>query len=94
MDIKKLQATPENNPFPDGNFPAEADNKLASRYQDIFKQFIKHHASIDRVTFWGVTDGDSWLNGWPVVGRTNYPLLFNRDGSAKKAHDKVVELAK
>jgi endo-1,4-beta-xylanase len=94
VDIKKLQPSPENNPYPDGNFPAEADNKLASRYQDIFKQFIKHHASIDRVTFWGVTDGDSWLNGWPVVGRTNYPLLFNRDGSAKKAHDKVVELAK
>ncbi|MDP5033067.1 endo-1,4-beta-xylanase [Paraglaciecola sp.] len=94
VDIEKLQATPENNPYPDGNFPAEADEKLSQRYQEIFKQFIKHHQSIDRVTFWGVTDGDSWLNGWPVAGRTNYPLLFNRDGSAKKAHDVVVNLAK
>jgi endo-1,4-beta-xylanase len=93
VDIKKLQPTPENNPYPNGNIPAAAEDKLAKRYQDIFKQFIKHHDSINRVTFWGVTDGDSWLNGWPVVGRTNYPLLFNRDGSPKKAHDTVVELA-
>ena len=93
VDINKLTATPENNPYPDGNFPADAEDKLAQRYQEIFQQFIKHHQSIDRVTFWGVTDGDSWLNGWPVAGRTNFPLLFNRDGQAKKAHDAVIALA-
>ena len=38
---------------------------------------------IDRVTFWGVGDGDSWLNNWPVPGRTSYPLLFDRAGSAE-----------
>jgi len=92
VDIEKLRATPENNPYPNANFPAQAEEALSKRYQDIFKQFIKHHESIDRVTFWGVTDGDSWLNGWPISGRTNYPLLFNRDGSAKKAHDAVVSL--
>jgi len=94
VDIKKMKATPENNPYADGELPAEAQEQLAKRYSDIFKQFIKHHQSIDRVTFWGVTDGDSWLNGWPLSGRTNFPLMFNRDGSAKKAHDAVIALVK
>ncbi|TWX70429.1 endo-1,4-beta-xylanase [Colwellia sp. C1TZA3] len=94
VDIEKLIATPENNPYSDGNVPAAAEDKFAARYKEIFQTFIKHQKSIDRVTFWGVTDGDSWLNGWPVVGRTNYPLLFKRDGSAKKAHDAVIDLVK
>jgi len=92
VDIQKLIATPENNPYTDGNVPAAAEEKFAARYTEIFKTFIKHQKSIDRVTFWGVTDGDSWLNGWPVVGRTNFPLLFKRDGSTKKAHDAVIAL--
>jgi endo-1,4-beta-xylanase len=37
-----------------------------------------------------VTDGDTWLNNWPVRGRTNYPLLFDRDGKPKLAFDAVV----
>jgi endo-1,4-beta-xylanase len=94
VDIKKLKATPENNPYPDGILPPAAEAKFAKRYTEIFQQFIKHHDNIDRVTFWGVTDGDSWLNSWPLEGRTNYPLLFNRNGSAKKAHDAVIDLVK
>ncbi|WP_416307295.1 endo-1,4-beta-xylanase [Neptunicella sp. SCSIO 80796] len=92
VDLQKRIATPENNPYPNGNFPASADAALGDRYAAIFKLFLKHHKDIDRVTFWGVTDGDSWLNGWPVAGRTNYPLLFNRDGSAKQALQKVIEV--
>jgi len=44
------------------------------------------------VTFWGVTDGDSWLNNWPVRGRTSYPLLFDRAGQLKPAFDAVIKL--
>jgi endo-1,4-beta-xylanase len=69
------------------------EDELVARYKDIFQTFIKHQKSIVRVTFLGVTDGDSLLNGWPVVGRTNFPLLFNRDGKAKKSHDEVLALA-
>jgi len=94
VDIQKLTATSLNNPYSDGNVPLAAEAKFAKRYTEIFQQFIKHHNSIDRVTFWGVTDGDSWLNGWPVVGRTNFPLLFKRDGSTKQAHDAVIALVK
>ncbi|MGJ8682559.1 endo-1,4-beta-xylanase [Paraglaciecola sp.] len=91
VDLEKLAATPDNNPYPNANFPLQADIELGQRYTEIFKLFLKHHKSIDRVTFWGVTDADSWLNGWPVSGRTNYPLLFNRDGTAKNALQKVID---
>jgi endo-1,4-beta-xylanase len=43
------------------------------------------------VTFWGVTDGDSWKNNWPVFGRTDYPLLFDRAGQPKPAFDAVIQ---
>jgi endo-1,4-beta-xylanase len=49
---------------------------------------------IDRVTFWGVSDGDSWLNGWPVPGRTSYPLLFDRTLGRKPAYEAVTEVAR
>ena len=94
VDMKKLVATPENNPYPDGQFPPSADEALAQRYKAIFSLFLKHADSIDRVTFWGVNDGDSWLNGWPVKGRTNYPLLFDRNNQAKPAVDVLLKLGR
>lgn len=86
-----LQLTEENNPYAAG-LPEEKQQELARRYADIFTLFLKHRDLIDRVTFWGVTDRDSWLNNWPVRGRTNYPLLFDREGNAKPAFDAVVAL--
>jgi endo-1,4-beta-xylanase len=55
---------------------------------------VKYRASITRITFWGVTDGDSWLNGFPIRGRTNYPLLFDREGKPKAAFTSVIGTAK
>ena len=45
--------------------------------------FISRSADIKRVTVWGVRDGDSWKNDFPVLGRTDYPLLFDREGEPK-----------
>jgi endo-1,4-beta-xylanase len=56
----------------------------------LFRVYMKHRAAIERVTFWGVADGDSWLNNWPMKGRTNYPLLFDRHGEAKPALKAVI----
>jgi endo-1,4-beta-xylanase len=72
--------------------PAAMQNRLAQRYADIFGVFLRHADVIDRVTFWGVADGDSWLNGWPMGRRTSYPLLFDRDYQPKPAFQAVVEL--
>ncbi|WP_428741927.1 endo-1,4-beta-xylanase [Tenacibaculum sp.] len=79
------------NPYTKG-LPDSIQVKLANRYKDIFKIFLKHKDKISRVTFWGVSDGQSWLNGFPVRGRTNYPLLFDRDLKPKAAYDSIIAL--
>lgn len=81
------------NPYPE-QLPDSVQHQLALRYQDIFKLFLKHRDKIDRITFWGVNDGGSWLNGWPIRGRTNYPLLFDRDYLPKSAYDSIMALKK
>lgn len=80
----------ELNPWPDG-LPEEMQEKLANRYAEIFALFCKHADQIDRVTFWNVHDGNSWRNNWPVRGRTDYPLLFDRQGKPKPAFHAVVK---
>ena len=79
----------EFDPYTDG-LPDEVHRQLAARYADLFRVFVRHSDHIPRVTFWGVTDGDSWKNNWPVRGRKNYPLLFGRDGLPKPAFDAVI----
>lgn len=79
------------NPYPE-SLPDSIQNKLAERYADIFKLFLKHQDKISRVTFWGVNDGQSWKNDWPIKGRTNYPLLFDREFKPKKAYYSVMAL--
>lgn len=82
---------PELDPYRAG-LPAAKQAELARRYADIFAVFAKHRDSITRVTLWGVTDRMSWLNNWPIRGRTDYPLLFDRDGHAKPAAAAVIEV--
>lgn len=84
-----IRENPKLNPYVDG-LPDAVQQKLAQRYADLFRVFLKHRGVVTRVTFWGVTNRDSWLNNWPVRGRTNYPLLFGRDGDPTPAFDAVV----
>jgi endo-1,4-beta-xylanase len=88
----KLAQDPALNPYAKG-LPEEAQQKIADRYQALFQVFAKHRADLQRVTFWGISDGDSWLNDWPIAGRTNYPLLFDRNGKTKPAFDTVIRAA-
>ena len=78
------------NPYPE-NLPDSVQQKLAKRYADIFDLFHKHRDKISRVTFWGVADHHSWLNNWPMNGRTSYPLVFDRNYQPKPAHSAIVE---
>ena len=80
----------ELDPYKEG-LPDSMQTVLANRYADIFKSFEKFKDSITRITFWGVTDGMSWKNGFPVRGRTNYPLLFDRNFKPKPAFDAVIK---
>lgn len=89
----KVKQDPKLNPYAAG-LPDDVQQALAKRYAGLFAVFLKHRAEMSRVTFWGVTDKDSWLNNWPVPGRTSYPLLFDRNGKPKPAFDAVVEQVK
>jgi endo-1,4-beta-xylanase len=81
------------NPYTAG-LPDDVQQALAKRYADLFKVYVAHKDVITRITFWGVTDGDTWLNNFPTRGRTNYPLLFDRQGKAKAAFEAVIQTAK
>ena len=72
--------------------PDSIQVKLANRYKDIFNLFLKHKDKISRVTLWGVSDRQTWLNGFPIRGRTNYPLLFDRELKPKAAYDSIIAL--
>jgi endo-1,4-beta-xylanase len=82
----------ELNPYVDG-LPVEAQKKLADRYAELFSMLLAHPGKIGRVTLWGVYDKTSWLNNWPVRGRTSYPLLFDRNYQPKTAFFAVVKTA-
>ncbi len=88
-----FQLRAQENPYTNG-LPDAVEQALARRYADLFKVFVKHRGQITRVTFWGVTDADSWLNDWPVRGRKDYPLLFGRGCGTKPVFDAVVAVGR
>ncbi|GAA4178840.1 endo-1,4-beta-xylanase [Sphingobacterium ginsenosidimutans] len=79
------------NPYEKG-LPADKMAELGKRYVDFFRLYLKHQDKISRVTLWGVGDGDSWKNGWPIPGRTDYPLLFDRRYQAKPFLKDIIAL--
>ncbi len=86
---KKAKIRATTNVYPDG-LPDAVQQKLARRYADVFALLLKH--GVGRVTFWGVTDATTWLDDFPIPGRVNYPLLWDRAGREKPAFDAVVEV--
>jgi endo-1,4-beta-xylanase len=80
---------PESNPYANG-LPDDMQRALAQYYADAFRVLLKHRDDITRVTFWGVSDADSWLNR----GRVNHPLLWDRQRRAKPAFDAVATVLK
>lgn len=87
-----VAADPKLNPYPNG-LPEAVQLALSKRYAELFSAYAKHCGLVTRVTFWGVGDKDSWKNNWPVKGRTNYPLLFDRKAQPKPAFHAVLQVA-
>lgn len=85
-----LPNTKETNPWPN-RLPDPQQTELAKSYADLFSLFLKYKDKISRITFWGVHDGQSWLNNFPIAGRVNYPLLFDRNYQPKPAFDSVIK---
>ncbi|WP_139263239.1 endo-1,4-beta-xylanase [Flammeovirga pacifica] len=90
---QKYALVPEFDPFTT-SLPDSMQTKLASNYVDLFKILLKHQDKISRVTFWGVNDAHTWRNNWPIEGRTDHPLLFDRKNNPKKAYHAIIELGK
>lgn len=69
-----------------GGQVSDADRRLADAYAGVFRAFVKHHQSVEMVTFWGVNDAVSWR-------RFGSPLLFDGDNRPKPAFDAVIRVA-
>lgn len=82
----------EMNPYVD-TLPDSIYLLWEKRYTDNFELFLKHHDKISRVTLWGVSDANSWRNDWPMKGRTDYPLLFDRNYQPKPVVQRLTNLA-
>lgn len=65
------------NPYPDG-LPDDVAARWNDRMRQMMDLFIANADVISRVNAWGTDDASSWKNNWPVAGRTEYPLLFDR----------------
>lgn len=72
--------------------PEAVQRQLAARYAELFEIFYRKRDKIARVTLWGVDDGMSWKNDYPIPRRTNYPLLFDRHKRPKPAFDAVLRV--
>lgn len=70
------------NPYP-VELPDSVSRLWNERMRSFTDLFVRHADVITRVTAWGVTDGDSWKNDFPVHGRKEYPLLFDRNYEPK-----------
>ncbi|MBO8131014.1 MAG: endo-1,4-beta-xylanase [Candidatus Marinimicrobia bacterium] len=93
-DITKVyDLRAELNPYAEG-LPDSMQKILADRYREFFEVFLKHKDKISRVTLWGMQDGQSFRNFWPIRGRADYPLLFDRNYMPKPAFYAVLEVAK
>ena len=69
-------------PYKSG-LPSDVEAQLNARYKALFELFYAKRDKIDRVTFWGLHDGMSWKNDYPIPNRTNYPLLWDRNLNPK-----------
>lgn len=83
----------EIDPYKEG-LPAEVMTAWNNRMMDFFQLFLKNSDHMLRVTMWGVSDKDSWKNNFPVRGRTDYPLLFDRNHQPKAVVTQLIEQLK
>jgi hypothetical protein len=82
-DVKEYSV--ELNPYTE-RLPDTVQQQLTDRYVQLFEIFLEYRDTIARVTTWGTSDHESWKNGFPVRGRTNYPLLFDRNNQPKPVY--------
>jgi len=78
----------------DTTFTPEKEMKQQEVYKTCFELFRKYKDNISGITFWNISDRRSWLDNFPVRGRKDYPLLFDKNLKKKKAFWDVVNFDK
>lgn len=73
------------------DYTAELEGQQVAKYKMVFNVFRKYKNVITNVTFWNISDRRTWLDGYPVPGRKNYPLLFDTQLKPKKAYWGVIK---
>ncbi len=66
------------------------------RYEELFDLFREEAGKgiLGLVVMWGAADDDTWLDNFPVPGRPDAPLLFDRNLQAKPAYWAIVNPAR
>jgi endo-1,4-beta-xylanase len=72
-------------------FTPELEQQQMDQYKMIFEVFRKYKSMISGVTFWNLSDKNTWLDRFPVAGRKDFPLLFDTNLQPKKAFRVVTE---
>ncbi len=74
----------------DTSFSPMREQQQTGEYSMCFEKFRKYRQYISAITFWNISDRRSWLDNFPVRGRKDYPLLFDRNLQPKKAYTAVI----
>ena len=69
-------------------YTSTTESKQKSAYGRYFQEFRDYKDKITSVTFWGLTDGHSWLN---QPGKPNFPLLFDKNYDPKGPYFDVID---
>ena len=70
------------NPYADG-IPESVAKQWNDRMAAMLKMFIRNSDVVKRVNVWGVCDADNWKNNWPIPGRHDSPVWFDRNYKLK-----------
>ncbi len=98
VKISELDITVYND-YPAGSFVAapaveltpELEAKQAKRLADLFALYRANKQHVTSVTFWGVSDDQTWLDNEPVPGRNDYPLLYGDAHTPKAARAAIMD---
>lgn len=74
----------------DTTYSATKEKAQSRQYRMVFDLFRKYKKNITGVTFWNISDRHSWLDNFPVRGRKDYPLLFDKNLKPKSSYKAVV----
>lgn len=75
-------------------YTPELEQRHIAQYESVFNVFKAYKDHLTGVTFWNLSDRDTWLDQTPSAkGKRNFPLLFDAALQPKKVFYKVVDMA-